>query len=75
MKNVTYKYSIDDRIKFKEKFGSTASLALKALAGRAARVVECRDYNGPCYRLAGIDGFFQERCFEGRVPNPNYEED
>lgn len=70
MKNVTYKYSIDDRIKFKEKFSPTASLALKGLAGHAARVVERRDYDGPCYRLAGIEGFFQERCFEDRVSNP-----
>lgn len=70
MRQITYKYNVDDTIKFKETFGPSASCGLKELAGCTARVVERRDYNGPCYKLANIDGFFQERCFQGKVSYP-----
>ena len=70
MRQVKYKYKVNDPVKFKEKFSPSASCGLKELAGCTARVVECKDYNGPCYKLAGIEGFFQESCFQGRVSYP-----
>jgi hypothetical protein len=65
MEKITYKYNVGDRLQFKKKFHATASCGLKALAGCTAKVTERRDYNGPCYRLEGLDGFFTEKCFAG----------
>lgn len=65
MRQITYKYKVGDTIKFKRKYGPTASDILHSLARCTAKIVECRDYNGPCYRLEGIDGFFKEGCFAG----------
>lgn len=67
MRQITYKYNIGDVIRFKEKFNKTTTSCLKKFASRAAKVTERRDYNGPCYRLEGIEGFFTERCFTGIV--------
>ena len=64
-RDITYKYDVGDRIKFKKKYGPNASPILHSLAGCTAVVVERRNYNGPCYRLDGLDGFFQERSFAG----------
>ena len=70
MRQITYKYKVNDILKFKNNFGPSASSDLKEFEGCTARVIECRDYNGPCYKLANIDGFFQESCFQGRVSYP-----
>jgi hypothetical protein len=69
MRQITYKYNVGDTIRFKEKFHPSASCGLKELVGCTARVIECKDYNGPCYKLAGIEGFFQESCFQGKEGN------
>lgn len=66
MRQITYKYKVNDVVKFKEKFNPSATSCLKRYAGQTAKVIEQRDYNGPCYRLEGIDGFFTERCFAGK---------
>lgn len=65
MRNITYKYNVGDIVRFKDKFHSTASCDLKKLAGTTGVVEERRDYNGPCYKLAGGDSFYEETCFEG----------
>ena len=70
MRQIEYKYKVNDLIKFKDKFSPSASCDLKELAGQSARVVERRDYNGPSYRLEGHEGFFKESCFQGRVSYP-----
>ena len=70
MRQTEYKYKVNDIIKFKEQFSPSASCGLKELAGCTAKVVECRDYDGPSYRLEGHEGFFQECCFQGRVSYP-----
>jgi hypothetical protein len=70
VRQIEYKYKVNDTLKFKEKVSPSASCDLKELAGCTARVVECKDYNGPCYKLAGLEGFFKEDCFQGRVSYP-----
>jgi hypothetical protein len=65
MRNITYKYNVGDFVVFKDKFSPSASTDLKNYVGQVAMVKECRDYNGPCYRLEGYDGFFSESCFAG----------
>jgi ribosomal protein L21E len=67
MRQITYKYKVGDTVKFKDKFNKSATSCLKKFAGRTARITEQRDYNGPCYRLEGIEGFFTERCFAGII--------
>lgn len=64
MRNILYKYNLDDIVKFKNKFHSP-TCGLKGLEGTTGVVEERRDYNGPCYKLAGGDGFYKETCFEG----------
>lgn len=63
MRQITFKYEVGDVVKFKDKFHPSASCGLKALVGCTAKVIERRDYDGPCYRLEGLDGFFTENCF------------
>jgi len=67
MRNITYKYNLGDVIRFKSKFHESASCGLAELAGTQGVVEERRDYNGPCYKLAGMDQFFTEKCFDGSV--------
>jgi hypothetical protein len=64
MRNITYKYNLGDVVKFKDKFHSP-TCGLKGLEGTTAVIADRRDYNGPCYELAGGDGFYKETCFEG----------
>lgn len=64
MRNITYKYNLGDVVKFKDKFHSP-TCGLKGLEGTTGVVEERRDYNGPCYKLAGMDSFCKESCFEG----------
>ena len=61
---ITYKYNLGDVIKFKDKFHSP-TCGLKGLEGTTGVVEERRDYNGPCYKLAGMNSFCKESCFEG----------
>ena len=61
MRVITYKYDIGDTVKIKEKLHTSASCRLKELAGTVAKIEDKRDYNGPCYKLEGIEGFFVER--------------
>jgi hypothetical protein len=65
MEKVTYKYNVGDTVQFKSKFGPTASCGLKELAGKSAKIIECRDYNKACYKLESIEGYFTEGCFVG----------
>jgi hypothetical protein len=67
MRNITYKYNLGDVVRFKSKFHESASCGLAELAGTQGVVEERRDYNGPCYKLAGMDQFFIEKCFDGSV--------
>ena len=67
MKNITYKYNLGDIVRFKSKFHESASCGLAELAGTQGVVEDRRDYNGPCYKLAGMDQFFTEKCFDGSV--------
>ena len=69
MRQITYKYNVNDVVRFKDKFSPSASCGLKELAGQSAKVVECIDYNGPSYRLEGHEGFFKESCFQGKEEN------
>ncbi len=64
-RQINYKYKVGDFVQFKDKFSPTASTDLKNYVGQVAMITECRDYNGPCYRLGGYDGFFSESCFAG----------
>lgn len=65
MRNITYKYKVGDKVQFKNSFHPSASCGLRALAGRIVTIVECKDYNGPCYRVDCLDSFFTEKCFAG----------
>jgi len=67
MRNITYKYNLGDVVRFKSKFHESASCGLAELAGTQGVVEERRDYNGPCYKLAGMNQFFTEKCFDGSV--------
>ena len=67
MRNITYKYNLGDVVRFKSKFNESASCGLAELAGTQGVVVDRRDYNGPCYKLAGTNQFFTEKCFDGSV--------
>jgi len=67
MRNITYKYNLGDVVRFKSKFHESASCGLAELAGTQGVVEDRRDYNGPCYKLAGMDQFFTEKCFDGSV--------
>jgi hypothetical protein len=68
---ITYKYNVGDVVKFKDKFHSP-TCGLKGLEGTTGVVEERRDYNGPCYKLAGGDGFYKETCFEGPALSKNF---
>jgi hypothetical protein len=67
MRNISYKYNLGDVVRFKSKFHESASCGLAELAGTQGVVEERRDYNGPCYKLAGMNQFFTEKCFDGSV--------
>jgi hypothetical protein len=67
MRNITYRYNLGDVVRFKSKFHESASCGLAELAGTQGVVEDRRDYNGPCYKLAGMDQFFTEKCFDGSV--------
>ncbi len=71
MRNITYKYNVGDVVKFKNKFHSP-TCGLKGLEGTTGVVEERRDYNGPCYKLAGMDSFCKESCFEGPALSKNF---
>ena len=71
MKNITYKYNLGDVVKFKDKFHSP-TCGLKGLEGTTGVVEERRDYNGPCYKLAGMNSFCKESCFEGPALSKNF---
>lgn len=73
MRNITYKYKVGDRVRFKDHFGKSATCGLKDLVGQTARIMERRDYNGPAYRLEGKDGFFKEGCFAGLATSLKFE--
>jgi hypothetical protein len=64
MSIIHYKYNVGDVVKFKDKFHSP-TCGLVGLEGTTAVIADRRDYNGPCYKLAGGDGFYKETCFEG----------
>jgi hypothetical protein len=65
MSNITYKYKVGDRVKFKDKFCSTASCDLFTLAGTTAKITQRVDYGKPTYCIEGHDGVFAEGCFAG----------
>lgn len=65
MRVIMYKYNIGDVVRFKSKFHSSASCGLARFAGTTAVITDRRDYNGPCYMLAGGNAFYKETCFEG----------
>jgi hypothetical protein len=71
MRNIIYKYNLGDIIKFKDKFHSP-TCGLKGLEGATGIVEERRDYNGPCYKLVGMDSFCKESCFEGPALSKNF---
>jgi hypothetical protein len=71
MRNITYKYNLGDVVKFKDKFHSP-TCGLKGFEGTTGVVEERRDYNGPCYKLAGMDSFCKESCFEGPALSKNF---
>jgi hypothetical protein len=71
MRNITYKYNLGDVVKFKDKFHSP-TCGLNGLEGTTGVVEERRDYNGPCYKLAGMDSFCKESCFEGPALSKNF---
>ena len=71
---ITYKYNLGDVVKFKDKFHSP-TCGLKGLEGTTGVVEERRDYNGPCYKLAGMDSFCKESCFEGPALSKTNESD
>jgi hypothetical protein len=60
MRAITYKYNIGDTVKLKDTHSILASCGVKEMAGKIAEITERRDYNGPCYRFAGYEGFWQE---------------
>ena len=72
MRNITYKYNLGDVVRFKSKFHESASCGLAELAGTQGVVEDRRDYNGPCYKLAGGDSFIKESCFEGPAVSKNF---
>jgi hypothetical protein len=72
MRNITYKYNLGDVVRFKSKFHESASWGLAELADTQGVVEERRDYNGPCYKLAGMDSFCKESCFEGPALSKNF---
>ena len=61
-----FKYAIGDVVKFKDKFGPSASSGLKELAGRVVIVAACRAYGEPCYKFEGLEefGWFTEGALE-----------
>ena len=67
MRTITYKYKIGDIVKFKDKFPPSASCGLKDFEGTTGVVADKRDYNGPCYLIAGTNCYFKESVFAGRV--------
>lgn len=66
MRQVNYKYNVGDVVQLKMTFAAP-SCGLAALAGIKAEIIERRDYNGPCYKLRGYTGFFQEGTIDGVV--------
>lgn len=64
MRNITYKYNIGDTVYIKMAFAAPTT-GLADLAGVKAKVVGRRDYNGPCYQLEGLTGYFQESTIFG----------
>jgi hypothetical protein len=65
MRNITYKYSVGDYVKFKDKLAPTASCGLAEKAGFIAKITERFDYGSACYALEGYEGVFTENCFDG----------
>lgn len=72
MSNVNYKYNIGDTVQFKNDFHSSASCALKALAGKIVTIVDRRCYEKPCYKFEGLEkeGWFTEGTFTEITSNP-----
>ena len=66
MRNITYKYNVGDLVVIKPKHHREVELPqLGKVKVGLGKIAECRDYNGPCYRLEGFEGFWQEHCFAG----------
>lgn len=59
MAGIVYKYNIGDTVQLKMAF-TAPSCGLANMAGVTAKIIDRRDYNGPCYKLKGYQGFFQE---------------
>ena len=61
-----FKYAIGDVVKFKDKFGPSASSGLKELEGTVVIVAACRAYGEPCYKFEGLEefGWFTEGALE-----------
>ena len=69
MRNITYKYKVGDKVKFKSKF-KNPSCGLVWRAGTVAEITEiARSYNNkPHYKVNGVDDeVFPETVFAGKV--------
>jgi hypothetical protein len=67
MRNIIYKYNVGDIVELKEKHRPEVEIpyvGAKVKVG-LCKITEHRDYNGPCYRFEGLDGFWQEACIAG----------
>jgi hypothetical protein len=66
MRNVEYKYSTGDVVKFKVRFHPSASATLKARAGTTVKIAgRALPYNDkPHYYIEGEEAVFPETCFQ-----------
>ena len=66
MVNITYKYNVGDKVKFKDKF-TNPSCRLAEKAGTVAKITGLAlPYNNkPHYYLEDEEAVFPETCFQG----------
>ena len=76
MENITYKYKVGDKVKFKENMINPTCGLLKLMGQEATITGLAPAYNNkPCYYINGDDStVYYERLFEGKVEEAPAEE-
>lgn len=76
MKNITYKYKVGDKVKFRENMVNPTCDLLKLIGQEATITGIAPAYNNkPCYYINGDNStVYYERLFEGKVEEATAEE-
>ena len=68
MRKITYKYNTGDVVELKLKHQANLLLPNgEVVLATRVKIEERRDYNGPCYKFEGVQGFYKEACINQRI--------